>query len=72
MELGNPLVHFPGGRDPEGPGIFKVFIEFITILFLFFFLMFWFFGIEACGILAPQPEIEPAPSALESEVSTNV
>ena len=52
--------------------IFKVFIEFITILFLFFFLMFWFFGVEACGILAPQPETESAPCALESEVSTSV
>ena len=35
----------------------KVFIEFITIFFLCF--MFWFFGHEACGILAPQPGIEP-------------
>ena len=52
--------------------IFKVFIEFITILFLFFFLMFWFFGVEACGILAPQPETESALCALESEVSTSV
>ena len=30
--------------------------------------MFWFFGHKACGILAPQPEIEPTPSALEGEV----
>ena len=29
--------------------------------------MFWFFGLEACGILAPQPEIEPTPPALEGE-----
>ena len=28
----------------------KVFIEFITILFLF---MLWLFGCEACGILTP-------------------
>ena len=27
--------------------------------------MFWFFGWEACGILAPRPGIEPTPSALE-------
>ena len=32
--------------------------------------MFWFFGREACGILAPRPGIEPAPPALEGEVST--
>ena len=30
--------------------------------------MFWFFGREAHGILAPRPGIEPAPSALEGEV----
>ena len=32
--------------------------------------MFWVFGHEACGILAPQPGIEPAPLALEGEVLT--
>ena len=32
--------------------------------------MFWYFGREACGILAPRPGIEPAPSALEGEVLT--
>ena len=31
--------------------IFEVFIEFVTTLLLFF--MLWFFGHEACGILAP-------------------
>ena len=40
--------------------IFKVFIEFVTILHLF-----WFLGGKACGILAPWPGIEPAPPALE-------
>ena len=30
--------------------------------------MFWFFGSEACGTLAPRPGIEPAPLALEVEV----
>ena len=30
--------------------------------------MFQFFGHKACGILAPPPGIELAPSALESEV----
>ena len=32
--------------------------------------MFWVFGPEACGILAPQPGNEPAPSAAEGEVLT--
>ena len=32
--------------------------------------MFWFFGHEACGILAPWPGIEPTPPALEGEVLT--
>ena len=44
--------------------IFKVFIDFVIILFLF---MFWFLG---SGILALRPGIEPAPLALEGEVLT--
>ena len=32
--------------------------------------MFWFFGHEACGILAPWPGIEPSPPALEGKVLT--
>ena len=32
--------------------------------------MFWIFGHETRGILAPQPGIEPARPALESEVLT--
>ena len=32
--------------------------------------MFWFFGQEACGILAPRPGIEPRCPALEGEVLT--
>ena len=48
--------------------IFKVFIEFVTILLLFY--VFWLFGHETCGILAPSPGIEPAPPALEGEVLT--
>ena len=32
--------------------------------------MFWFFGHEARGILAPPPGIEPSPPALEGEVLT--
>ena len=30
--------------------------------------MFWFFGHEVCGIVAPQPGIKPSPRALESKV----
>ena len=33
--------------------------------------MFWFFGPEACGILAPRPGIEPTSSALEGDVLTS-
>ena len=49
--------------------IFKVFIEFVTILLPGFF-MFCFFGSEVCGTLTPQPGIEPAPPALEGAVLT--
>ena len=35
-----------------------------------FCFIFWFFGRQACGILAPWPGIEPAPPALEGEVLT--
>ena len=45
--------------------IFKVFIEFVTIL-----LLFWFFAREACGIPAPRPGTEPAPPTLEGEILT--
>lgn len=41
----------------------EVFIKFVTILFLF-----WFFGLEACGILVPQPGTEPAFPASEGKV----
>ena len=30
--------------------------------------MFQFLGHEVCGILAPQPVFEPAPSAMEGEI----
>ena len=35
-----------------------------------FYFIFWFCGHEACEILAPQPEIQPIPPALEGEVLT--
>ena len=50
---------------------FKVFIEFITILFLFYvlgFFFFFFFGCKACGILVPQPGITLVCPALEGEI----
>ena len=43
--------------------ILKVFIEFVTILLLFYVLL--FLGRKACGIWAPWPGIEPVPPALE-------
>ena len=45
--------------------IFKVFIEFVTILLLFYL---WVCDLEACGILAPWPEIKPVTPALEGDV----
>ena len=45
--------------------ILKIFIEFVTILFLFYVL---FFGWKAYGILAPRPGIEPTAHTLEGEV----
>ena len=42
----------------------------LNLLRYCFCFMFWFFGCEACGILAPWQGIEPAPPALEGEVLT--
>ena len=47
--------------------ICKVFIEFVTILLLFYVLGFW---PQACGILASWPGIEPVPPTLEGKVLT--
>ena len=47
---------------------FKAFIEFVTILLLFYVL---FFGPEAGGILVPQPGIQPEPFALEGKALTH-
>ena len=46
------------------PPPFKVFIEFVRILLLFYVLA---FGCKACEILAPHPGMEPVPSVLEGE-----
>ena len=42
--------------------ILKVFIEFVTILLLFYVL--FFLGCKACGMLAPWPGIEPLPPCI--------
>ena len=47
--------------------IYKVFIEFITILLLFSVLVFWLRGMWD---LTPRPEIKPTPPALKEEVPT--
>ena len=47
--------------------IFKVFIELVSILLLFFMICV-FFGLKACGILVPRPGIKSTSLALENEV----
>ena len=47
---------------------FKVFIEFVTILLLFYVLVFWSQNMRD---LAPQPGIKPEPPTLESKVLIN-
>ena len=47
--------------------IFKVLIEFATILLLFYVLVFWPGGMRN---LSSQPGIKPTPPALEGEVLT--
>ena len=47
--------------------IFKVFLEFVTLLFLFYVLV---FSYEAPGNLSSWPGIEPNPPALEDDVLT--
>ena len=57
--------------------ISEVFIEFGTILLLFYALGWWFFvclfvfGPEAWKILAPWPRIKPTPPSLEGRVPTS-
>ena len=57
-------------NPPESISVFlkhtlKVFIDFFFIILLLFYVL--SFGQEACGVLAPQPEIKPAPNALERQ-----
>ena len=55
-------------KEFSGCGPFlKSLLNFLQYCFCF---MFCFFGHEACGVLAPQPGIEPSPPALESKVLT--
>ena len=47
------------------------FLKFLLNLLQYCFcFMFWIFGHKACGVLALQPGIEPAPPALEGKVLT--
>ena len=48
--------------------IFKVFIEFVAVLLLFY--VFWFSGHETCGILALGPGIKLTLLPLEGKVLT--
>ena len=63
-----------GSRDPQilrffffNVDHFKVFIEFVTILFLFYVLAFWPWGMR---ISTPRPGVEPASPASEGKVLT--
>ena len=43
-------------------------LVFLFVSFLFFLLLFFFFGCTATyGILVPEPEIEPMPPAMEAQ-----
>ena len=57
------------GNDLETkpPPLLKSLLNLLQYCFCF---MFWFFDHEACGILAPQPGIEPTPPVLEDKVLT--
>ena len=65
LEKVNPLTFFFWIQT-----IFKVYVEFVTILLVFYIL--FFYGPEDCGILAPLPGLEPAHPTLEGDVLTYV
>ena len=48
----------------------RPFLKSLLNLLQYCFCLIYLFGHEVCGILAPQPGIEPAPPALEGEVSS--
>ena len=50
--------------------IYFFFKSLLNLLQYCFCFVFWFFDPEACGILAPQPGIEPESPALQGEVLT--
>ena len=50
--------------------MWTIFKSLLNLLHYYFCFMVWFFGHEACGILATPPGIEPTPPALEVEVLT--
>ena len=63
-------------NEPNSPSIkvdfFRVwtFLKSLLNLLQHRFFYVWVFSLEACGILAPQPGIEPATPALEGGVLT--
>ena len=68
MKMYFPIYSFFFKKDFFWCGqFFKSLLNLLRYCFRF---MFWFFGCEACGILAPQPGIESRPPALEGEVLT--
>ena len=52
---------------PQCGPFLKSLLNFLQYCFCF---MLWLLGLEACGILAPYPGIEPTPPALEGRVLT--
>ena len=67
------LCHFPAQQSliswlPTAPRSRLNFIFFYFIFVIFFLKD--FFGLEACGILIPQPGVEPAPPASDGKAST--
>ena len=68
---GTQRSYVPGVAAVTSLGAFFFFFKsLLNLLQYCFCVMVWFFDHEACGILAPQPGIKPAPRALEGEVFT--
>ena len=66
------LVARSGFFPPDPHGLKKKkknFTEFAIVLLLL--CMFWFWGLKACGILAPQPGMQPALPASDGTVLTS-
>ena len=76
MRRASLICSYNGYSEIKGPLLFllkkasflKVYIEFVTVLLLLF--MSGFLAIEACGILAGLPGMEPSLPVLEGEVLT--